>query len=168
MLTIIQKVLKSKSFNTASITQAHIDLCALIAGAPITLPLPVPNSPHVLPFSAVAGPENSGDPTKRTPGCYQLINPIEREARKTYIGQSVHLGNRVKDHASGGDPRTNPFVSEMEGKGLVALYMLTPFMASTMLGGLTLTQFLCVLEQYLFFLHRPLINGVFVATAGIP
>jgi hypothetical protein len=77
------------------------------------------------------------------------------------------MGDRVKDHAAERDPRTSLFVSTMLGKGIVSLFILTPDMIAGMPVGLTTVQFLCVLEQYLFFLHRPLVNGVFVATPGV-
>ena len=89
-----------------------------------------------------------------------IMEKDETNTRNSYIGQSVHMGNRVKDHAGSKDPRTSNFVSNMQGNGVVRLFLLTPEMEASMLGGLTVSQFLCVLEQYLFFLYRPLINAV--------
>lgn len=152
---------------TAVITEEHLSICATIVQNPITLALPVPNSSHVLPFAEVAGPENSKDPSKRTPGCYMISQSGDTNPRNVYIGQSVHLGNRVKDHASGKDPRTANFVNEMGGQGMVQLFLVTPTILASMPTGLTTTQFLCVLEQYMFFSYRPLINAALVAKAGV-
>ena len=55
----------------------------------------------------------------------------------------------------------------MKGEGLVYLFILTPTIIASLPLGLTLVQFLCVFEQYMFFLHRPRINRVFVATHGV-
>jgi hypothetical protein len=77
------------------------------------------------------------------------------------------MGDRVKDHAAGRDPRTSQFVKGMEDRGLVQLFMVTPAIIADLPQGLTLVQFLCVLEQYLFFLCCPEVNGVYVATPGV-
>lgn len=164
-LTIITQVLSLPS--TATITQEHIDLCEKISDSPIELAMPIPNTSHVKPFSAVAGPEHPVDLNKRTPGCYLLVKSGDLDSHNKYIGHSVHMGDRVKDHTSGRYPTTAKFIASMMGQGLVQLFMVTPRIINTLPVGLTLTQFLCVLEQYLFFLHKPLINGVLVATPGV-
>ena len=151
-----------------NVTDEHISLCEEMTSNPIVLSLPVPNTEHVLPFAAVAGPENSKDPAKRTPGCYLIKPKGDDNMSNSYVGQSVHTGNRVKDHANGKDPRTAKFVESMQGNGEVQLFLLTPEVLSKLPEGLTLTQFLCVLEQYLFFKYRPCINAAFVAKPGIP
>lgn len=163
-LNIIQTVLGLPP--TAIITQEHIDLCATISSSPVELLLPVPNSSAVLPFSQVAGPEYPVDAAKRSPGCYLIMESEEVNPQNCYIGHSVHLGGRVKGHAAGRDPRTKPFIGAMVKEGLVLLFPVTPHLPN-ITGGLTTVQFLCVLEQYLFFLHRPLVNGVIVASPGI-
>lgn len=161
--SIIQTVLEYDN-----VTDEHISLCEEITSNPIVLSLPVPNTEHVLPFAAVAGPENSKDPAKRTPGCYLIKPKGDDNMSNSYVGQSVHTGNRVKDHANGKDPRTAKFVESMQGNGEVLLFLLSPEVLSKLPEGLTLTQFLCVLEQYLFFKYRPCINAAFVAKPGIP
>lgn len=163
-LSIIQEVLNFPT--SVVISEEHIHLCIEIVDNPVTLNLPVPNSPDVAPFAKIAGPENSKDPALRTPGCYMIVDSAETDLRNSYIGQSVHMGNRVKNHASGKDPRTSKFVGSMN-QGIVRLFLLTPEMVASMPAGLTTTQFLCVLEQYLFFHYRPLINAAFVARAGV-
>lgn len=163
-LAIIQTVLALPP--TAIITQEHINLCATISSSPVELSLPVPNSSAVLPFSKVAGPEHPVDATKRSPGCYMIIESGEVDPRNCYIGHSVHMGGRVKGHAAGRDQRTMQFIRDMVDDGLVLLFPITPHLSS-ITGDLTVVQFLCVLEQYLFFLYRPLVNGVMVASPGI-
>lgn len=49
--SIIQTVLEYDN-----VTDEHISLCEEIASNPIVLSLPVPNTEHVRPFAAVAGP----------------------------------------------------------------------------------------------------------------
>jgi len=46
-------------------------------------------------FSEQVGPENS---YKKVPGCYYIYSPNHPELG-TYVGHSIHLGKRVKDHA---------------------------------------------------------------------
>lgn len=54
------------------ISQHHLDLCKTILSTPIKFVLPRPNTPHVAPFAAVAGPDNTRGPG--VPGCYLLAS----------------------------------------------------------------------------------------------
>lgn len=142
------------------ITQDHMNLCKDIIDDSIKLPLPVPNTEHVLPFSNAVGPENTSDPNKIKSGCYKLYIP---DTDICYVGHSVHLGFRIKDHAKGHDKTTGIWAKEQTTNIWVQVYIVP----KTNLFGLQLKEFLCVLEQYLFYLERPTINKVLVATAGV-
>lgn len=77
------------------VTEELLSICANVKT--IELGLPVPNSENVQPFSNQVGPENS---TKKVAGCYYIYSPSNPELG-TYVGHSIHLGKRVKDHAKG-------------------------------------------------------------------
>lgn len=81
----------------------------------------------------------------------------------SYVGQSVNLGRRVKVHAKGGDPGTKRWLKSLGYDLRVTIYLVPP----VDLYGLTLKEFLCVLEQYLFYLEKPTQNNVYVATPGV-
>jgi hypothetical protein len=50
-------------------------------------------------------------------------------------------------------------------QGKVDLFILP--LSNEILSGLTESEFLCVLEQYLIFKYRPKINKLFIARRGI-
>ena len=62
--------------------------------------------------------------------------------------------------------RTHSFIKNLGENGLVYLYIIRPEL-NMKLKTLTLQEFLCVLEQYLFFIHYPNINAVYVANPGV-
>jgi hypothetical protein len=72
----------------APITMEHMVLCESIVNQSVKLPLPVPRSEHVLPFSEVAGPENTTKQDKIKPGCYKIYNATTGEC---YIGHTIKL-----------------------------------------------------------------------------
>lgn len=82
-----------------------------------------------------------------------------------YIGQSKHLGIRVKYQAKGHNKSISQFYSDLGNKIKVDLFILPknkdiPF-------GLRLNEFLCTLKQYLIFKYRPKLNKLFIARPGI-
>jgi len=156
-LAIISRVLQL----SVPITQGHLDLCESIVKNLITMPLPKPNTEHVTPFANVAGPEVARTPEKAVPGCYRLHGP---DTTSCYAGQGIHLGGRVKDHAKGHNTNTASFVESLGTTGLVDLFILPK---NINLDGLTLQQFLTVLEQYLFFVYHPNQNKSLVASPGV-
>lgn len=158
-LSIISKVLDLP----VKLSHKHIDLCAQLVSNPVVLNLPVPKTEHVIPFSKVAGPEIARDHERATPGCYRIYSP-NTPKDFSYIGQTIHLGNRVKDHAKGHNTSTSTFISLLGDKAKVDLYLIPK---DLILNGLSLQQFLCVLEQYLFFKFIPTQNKTFVASAGV-
>lgn len=83
-----------------------------------------------------------------------------------YIGHSLRLGKRVKEHAKTLESNTASFLEKLGDNAGVFLFVVTPEVKSK-LNGLPLKEFLCVLEQYLFMYYFPAINRSQVATAGV-
>ena len=153
------------------ITEHHLALCALILQSPLKFVLPRPNTEHVLPFATVAG----SDSTRGTgvPGCYLLASLsfmsqtlVSGVQSACYIGHSIRLGKRVKEHAKNLDPNTAPFLAQLGDDAGVYLFIITEEIMSK-LQGLPLSEFICVLEQYLFMHYFPAVNRSRVATAGV-
>lgn len=157
-LDIINQTLYFKgSYN---ITQDHIDLCEYISNTPVKFPLLSPGSKGLIAFKKIAGPTKVKSQDQEVPGCYLISGTSTSD---TYVGQSKHLGGRIVVHASGIDKGTGQFVKFLNGEGTVDLFLIG---ASLIPTGLTLIQFVTVLEQFLFFKFRPTINKKFVATPG--
>ena len=161
-LEIIKEVLDLP----VNITNYHIKLCENILSNSITLPLPKPNTEHVKNFSKIAGPENNYN--KKVSGCYRIYDSSlinnQNQFNNCYIGQSIHIGNRIKVHAKGLNLDTKNFINSLGNQGLVDLYIVPD---TINLKDLNISQFLSVLEQYLFFLYKPIHNKSYVATHGV-
>jgi len=82
-----------------------------------------------------------------------------------YLDQSKHLGLRVKYHAKGHNESTYEYCSNLGNKAKVDLFILPK--SNEIPSGLTLSEFLCTLEQYLIFKYRPKLNKLFTARPGI-
>ena len=82
-------------------------LCEEIDKNKKTLFLPIPHSKYVTEFFAVAG---STSKKEGAIGCYGL-GTIEDPA--AYIGQSVHIGNRVAQHVRGKVKTTKDFLNNI-------------------------------------------------------
>jgi hypothetical protein len=147
---------------TSEITQAHFDLCSSIFERRITLDLPKPHTNKVAKFSKIAGVENlesikkSG---KYVSGCYRIWG-LNSSEDYCYIGQAKHLGLRIKDQAKGNNKNTRDFCISLGDQAKVDLFILPPIQSIP--SGLTITEFLCVLEQYLIFKYRPKINKLLI------
>lgn len=168
-LDILSKVLP---FNPSSkITEEHLALCIEIYDKRISMPLPVPNTKHVVSFVNLVGSERvkSADEVM---GCYLIkgfkigcSNFTGIENIESYIGQAKHLGFRVKDHAKRHDLCTKSFINSLKGEGIVELFIITNDMVIP--NGLSKKEFLTLLEQYLIIKLKPTLNKKFVATPGI-
>ena len=95
-----------------SFYKALIKSPILLASAEIdnnkkTLYLPIPHSKHVTEFFAVAG---STSKKVGAIGCYGLGTVEDPTA---YIGQSVHIGNRVAQHVRGKVKTTKDFLTNI-------------------------------------------------------
>lgn len=146
-------------------------MCADIIKLPLKFVLPRVNTEHVAPFSSAAGPDNAQG--KGTPGCYLLAssNFMELELipgmqSPCYVGHSIRLGKRVKEHAKGLEITTRSFLDKLGTDAHVFLFIITDDIKDK-LNGLPLKEFICVLEQYLFMHYFPSVNRSKVATAGV-
>lgn len=149
------------------ITKSHFDLCRFLVDNSITLDFPWPHTINVAKFSKVAGIENLESLKKSglyVPGYYRIWG-LGQPNDLCYIGQSKHLGLRVKYHAKGNNKSTYSFCSNLGNKVKVDLFILPK--NKDILNGLTQKEFLCTLEQYLIFKYRPKLNKLFIARPGI-
>lgn len=152
----------------AQITKNHLSLCEELYNKRVVMPLPLPHSEHVDAFTKLVGTEHWNSP-RILAGCYIIkgFEPIRSEVTSLegiglYIGQSTHLGHRVKSHAKKSDSTTRLFIESLGSKGLVELCILGNDMAVP--KGLTKNQFITLLEQYLIIKLKPTINKKFLAT----
>src|SRR5258705_7903993 len=90
----------------SKITKEHIELCERMFEERITMPLPVPHTEYVQAFTDLAGRE-SYDSKIIVGGCYIIKGS---DLIDCYVGQSTHLGRRVKSHAKKLDSTTRFFV----------------------------------------------------------
>lgn len=167
----VENITSALGFPVGLITSGHLTLCAEIISNPLKFVLPRVNTEHVAPFSAVAGPDNTKG--NGTPGCYLLADssymdqPLSPGSKSfCYIGQSIRLGKRVKEHAKGLEVATSSFLSSLGDSATAYLFIVTDEI-QTQLNGLSMKEFLCVLEQYMFMHFYPSVNRSLVATAGV-
>jgi hypothetical protein len=166
-IEILEKALCFDEYS--QITEEHVALCLDIYNKRVSMPLPVPNTEHVLSFANLVGPEVT---TENVPGCYLIKGPntgrsiaTGLENIESYVGQAKHLGNRVKDHAKKHDSTTKGFIKSLKGKGTVELFIVKKDLIIP--EGLSHKQFISLLEQYLIIKLRPTINKKLIATPGV-
>lgn len=70
----------------------------------------------------------------------------------------------MKQHAKGQNPSTKAFIRSLGTTGMVTLYFVPKSL--TLHGNISRTEFLTVLEQYLFYIKAPTENGMLVAQPG--
>lgn len=135
-------------------------LCLYIYNKRVSMPLPVPNTEHVLPFTNLVGSEHV-ESSKEVSGCYFIKGPNMGRSSVTgienvesYLGQTKHLGRRVKFHAKEQDPSTKSLVEPFKEKCTVELFILSDDIPE----GLSKLQFLSLLEQYLIIKLKPTLN----------
>lgn len=78
-----------------------------------------------------------------------------------YVGQSINLGHRVREHAR--LSTTSSYIESLQKNGKVTIYLLP----SSYDLPLDIPTFLTILEQYLFFTLQPSVNISLVATPGL-
>lgn len=144
------------------ITEQHLALCSDIYSKRISMPLPLPHSQHVGPFTELAGQEHYSSKIILA-GCYIIKGPNLANSVRTgltsnecYIGQSTHLGHRVKSHTKGAESTTCNFIKSLKDKGVLELCHLTN--ETEIPYGLTKNQFITLLEQYLIIKLKPTVN----------
>jgi GIY-YIG catalytic domain len=149
------------------INEEHFNYCIAIIEKVVTVDLPTPHTDKVSVFSKIAGIENSESLRKSgkyVSGCYRIY-ALGCPEDECYIGQSKHLGSRIKYHAKGQNVSTRVFCLDRKKTVKVDLYILPE--SKKIPRGLNLTEFLCVLEQYLIFKYRPKLNKLLIARPGI-
>lgn len=135
------------------------------------MPLPLPRTEHVLPFTRLVGTEHYDSKIIQA-GCYIIKGPnlvrsavTGLESTECYIGQSTHLGHRVKGHAKKVDSTTRLFIESLKDRGILELCILTDDIVIP--SGLTKNQFITLLEQYLIIKLNPTVNKKLLATPGV-
>lgn len=109
--------------------------------------IPIPHTKNVAIFSKIAGVEyldslkKSG---KYMPGCYRIWSSFGNSDNLYYIGQSIYLGMRIKYQAKSQNNSTYDLCFNLGDKVKVDLYIL-PLLIEIP-AGLSITEFLCVLE----------------------
>lgn len=99
-------------------------------------------------FTLIAGPKT---------GCYPAN--IDNVFGSGYVGQSIILGNRVREHANLRFSTTSNYITSLQNEAKVTLYLVP---ASYNLP-LDIAMFLTILEQFLFFALQPSVNSSLVA-----
>lgn len=151
----ISNISKALNLSSTIVTKEVLNLCAAVETK--LFDMPVPHSSYVNIFSKEVSSENS---KIKIPGCYYIFN-IDNVNLGTYVGQSINLGKRVKDHAKGTQKSTKDLVKSDNCKVLIYyidIIILPPY--------INLKIFLSILEQYLFFIHKPTKNISIIASAG--
>lgn len=153
------------------VTDAHLKLCEEIYSSRVVMPIPFPNTEHVVTLRNLVGGESYESKVK-TAGCYilsgtkKVVSPITKlESLECYLGQSLHLGNRVKSHTKGGNTNSTwQFLNSIRDKGKLELCIVPDNLIPK---GLTKTQFVTLLEQYLILKLKPTVNKKLLAKPGI-
>jgi hypothetical protein len=147
----------------------HLDLCLNIYSNRIILPLPMPNSNNIKSFIELVG-RKKVDKDKQVAGCYCIkgVNSKHNELTyiknvETYVGQTKHLGSRIRDHARGHDPITKDFIESLNGNGTVELFVIPNNIS---LFGMSKKEFLFLLEQYLIMKIKPTLNKKYLSLPG--
>nr|YP_009262015.1 GIY-YIG endonuclease [Chrysoporthe austroafricana]AMX22090.1 GIY-YIG endonuclease [Chrysoporthe austroafricana] len=153
------------------ITEAHLALIKKLYEERVILPLPLVGTKESMKFSELVGPTHYSTKNKLN-GCYIItglnfsISPITGiKSLDSYVGQSVHLVNRIKIHARGSDPATGAFVKSLRDKGKVELVIIRD--DTVIPEGLSKGQFITLLEQYLIIKLKPTVNRKLIVTPGI-
>jgi hypothetical protein len=155
-------IINSTLFSVASVTEDHMEICRQILNDAITVDMPYPNTSKSIAFTEVGGSANSAQSKlPKVPGCY-LISHEDR----SYIGQAVHLGKRVREHAAMNTTSSlATWIGSVPQEVKVTLYRLP---AQDSFKGLNVREFLCVLELYLFLDNSGTTeNKSYVPTAGV-
>lgn len=159
------------SFKPSLITDTHLKLCEMVYSNRLAMPIPFPNTEHVLTLSKLVGGESYESKVK-TAGCYifsgtnKVVSPITNlDNLECYIGQSLHLGNRVKSHTKGAKSNSTwEFINSIRAKGKLELCIVQDDLIP---NDLTKPQFITLLEQYLILKLKPTVNRKLLAMPGI-
>lgn len=134
----VAKITAALGLPEGVITEKLLSICENVKT--IELGLPVPNSENVIAFSTQVGPENS---TKKVAGCYYIYSPSNPELG-TYVGHSIHLGKRVKDHAKALQSYTGKLAQTAGSNAVVRVYIPDP---SQLPATISMALFVLILER---------------------
>lgn len=126
-----------------SISQETIDLCMAIVQNSVTCDLPYANTEASKAFSLIAGPHTTKDPAKRKAGCYHIHDNIDNVFGSGYVGQSIALVNRVREHANNRFSTTSSYITSLNKQGKVTLYLVP----DSYNLSLDIATFLTILER---------------------
>ena len=98
-----------------SISKETIDLCMTIVENSITCDLPYANTVKLLRLSLVHIPQKN--PAKRKAGCYHIHGNIDNVFGSGYVGQSILLGHRVREHANLRFSTTSSYITSLQNEG---------------------------------------------------
>jgi hypothetical protein len=142
-----------------SISKETIDLCMTIVENSITCDLPYANTEASKAFTLIAGPHTTKNPAKRKTGCYHIHGNIDNVFGSGYVGQSILLGHRVREHANLRFSTTSSYITSLQNEGKVTIYLVP----DSYNLPLDIATFLTILEQFLFFVLQPSVNISLVA-----
>lgn len=152
------------------VKDTHLELCAKIYNMRVVMPLPFPRTKYVATFRELVGGESYESKIKLA-GCYiicgtrkVLSTTTNLEGMECYIGQSMHLGHRIKSHTKGADPTTGKFIESIKDNGKLELCIVSDDLIPQ---DLTKSQFITLLEQYLILKLKPTVNKKLLAKPGI-
>jgi hypothetical protein len=150
-------------FTKPIVTDKLITYCDNLVNDKVVLPIPFRGTPAALAYEDAYSVRYAPD-VKKVPGCYRVF---DESTHRSYVGQSLQVGARLSTHVGLDRTRTpiGDWMSELnyENRGLVELY-LVPIQNNY--HGLTLREFLCVMEMYLFLVYKPSENRILVSTPG--
>ena len=95
------------------ISNETIDLCMTIVENSVTCDLPYANTEASKAFTLIAGPHTIKNPAKRKAGCYHIHGNIENVFGSGYVGQSIILGNPVREHANHRFSTTSSYITSL-------------------------------------------------------
>lgn len=161
ILPTVTNITEILQLPAGTVTEKIITLCATIFQNGTTHNILHANTNAAIEFTSVSGLHTTRNDDSKVPGCYHIFDPTSPFSG--YVGQSTHLGRRVRDHANGCHVGTSNFVKMMKGRGRVTIFILSnkeDITCNTVL-------FLAILEQYLFFALQPVVNISLIANPGL-
>lgn len=146
---------------SGTVTKEIIALCEIIYLNGKTYDLPYAGTDAAKEFNSTGGPHTTKNNDLRLQGCYHIYD--YSSPLSGYVGQSTHLGRRVRDHANGHHIATTDFVALNKSSMKITLFILEDKDSLPC----SIRLFITILEQYLFFILRPTVNISLIANPGL-
>lgn len=144
-----------------TVTKEIMALCKTIYLNGNTYDMPYRGTNAAKEFNSTGGPHTTKSNDVKLAGCYHIYD--SSCSLSGYVGQSIHLGRRVRDHANGHHIATTDFVALNKSSMKVTIFILND--KEKLTGDIRL--FITILEQYLFFVLRPTVNISLIANPGL-